>query len=67
MNPDDVANVLAVIDALRDRNVTGPISVWGVACTLPGPKVEYRPEPPVTEKDMLEAYEPGGQFGGRGG
>lgn len=64
MTTDNVAHVLAVIDALRDRGVTGPVTVWGVACVLPAPKVEYRPEPPDTEKTMLEAYEPGGKFGG---
>lgn len=64
MKTDDVAHVLAVIDALRDRNVTGPISVWGVQCVLPAPLREHKPEPRVTEETMLKAFEPGGDFGG---
>lgn len=64
MNPGDVTDVLAVIDALAKRGVTGPISVWGVTCVLPtAPGPPARAEPPVTEATMLEYFERQGGLG----
>jgi hypothetical protein len=54
-----VADVLAVLDALAAKGVTGPVSIWGVACTLPGQPVKHEPEPgPANREQMLTYFAP---------
>ncbi len=63
MTADDVASVLAVLDSLQARGVTGPVSVWGVQCVLPALATREAPvnDRPPTRGEMLEFFESGGK------
>lgn len=52
-----VADVLAILDALAAKGVTGPVSVWGVQCVLPGPETKLEaPAGPASVNEMLNYF-----------